>query len=93
MLNAVSKECHSRCSSVENNTNFSSASGTSDAGTNEECSLSVRDKSGLLKASRCKRIYAEIKEGNNILHAMASSFFTVNSKWIEHTCGSNGGPA
>ena len=87
MLNIVSKECDSRCSNVENNTHCSSKFGTSDTEKNEDCKFSVRDKSVSLKARRCKRITTEIKEGNNVLHVVASGFLTFNDTWTEHSHG------
>ena len=93
ILNAVQKENNDEISDIENNVNNSSACSPSEAVTNDVCNFQGLNQSKLAKASRCKRMAQEIKEGNNVLHVMASGLVTMNDTWTEHACGWNGGPA
>jgi len=93
ILNAVQKENNDDFSDVANNGNSSSACRANEAITNEVCNYQGLNLSKLAKASRCKRMAQEIKEGNDVLHVMASGLVTINDTWTEDACGWNGGPA
>jgi len=78
ILNAVNNDNDNRCSDVEMELNNSSISPTSEACTNDRFNMTKGDNSQLLKSARCKRIAQEVKEGNDVLHVMASGLLTIS---------------